>query len=52
MSKNKRREETLSKQAGSYEAPALEVIEIKLEQHILLSASGGDAPDFDGKPWG
>jgi hypothetical protein len=42
---------SVSEQAGNYEAPALEVIEIKLEQHILLNASGGDLPDMDGNKW-
>jgi hypothetical protein len=36
--------------AGKYEAPALEVMEIKLEQHILLSASSG-TDDFDPQNW-
>jgi hypothetical protein len=52
--KNKNREETqlsLSEQAGNYEAPALEVIEIRLEQHILLSASGGELPESEGTSW-
>jgi hypothetical protein len=41
-----------NKKAGSYQAPALKVIEIRLEQHILLSASGGGQPeDFHGIPW-
>jgi hypothetical protein len=42
---------SLREQAGNYEAPALEVIEIKLEQHILQSASGGELPDMDGNQW-
>jgi hypothetical protein len=56
--KSKNREETqsttlsLSEQAGNYEAPALEVVEIRLEQHILQSASGGELPDMNGNPWG
>jgi hypothetical protein len=41
---------SLSEQDGSYQAPALEVIEIKMEQHILANASG-DIEPFHGSPW-
>jgi hypothetical protein len=36
---------------ASYEAPMIEVIDIRLEQNILLSASTGDTPGTPGGPW-